>query len=303
MDSRKLNFIISSRNKKQGDTNSSMYIQLLDDFYVEQDEQLTVCLSSFDMIKSFYACQPGLNDTFELIIKSDDDTVIQTCVISEGNYDVKSLMKEIIHITRSVEDMFQISYDSKLNKFIYYNQYNSAFDVFIKPINAGIFLGLQNGFEYLITAEGSYSSTFINVSGYTTMMIKLEGDMTIENTVSNVLSTNFTNDTILAILPLQNIAPMDSISYYDDGSCLFKLKITNTKTSSFRISILNEEGKSFPNMADWIMMLKFEKIKNTSPEGSVMNQLLYDIRYYIMSLYAYMNIPSRLTFNDVLGNQ
>ena len=80
---------------------------------------------------------------------------------------------------------------SKLNKFLFKNLFQPTIDVYIKPITAGVFLGFENGVEYKILPEGTVSSKFINVSGYETMIIKMGGDVNIENTVSNLEDKEF----------------------------------------------------------------------------------------------------------------
>jgi hypothetical protein len=295
MNSSFINVIVSSKNRKQTDTNSSLTVQLLENIFVEDDEELYVSLASFNAIKSFYACQTGLNDYFQVFFKQDGQ-IINTFdrYLSPGNYNVKTLYEEIKSKTSA---LFQITYDNKLNKYLYKN--NTFYEVFIKPKTAGIFMGFENDVEYEILATGTYSSTFINVSGYSQMIIKLEGDAAMDNTISNVSSSTYQYDKILSILPLQDIQPMDSITYIDDGANLFKYKVNNKMIPSFKIKILNEKGTEFPQMSDWIMLLKFEHVKKNSELVS-MNQILLDIRYYIMSFYQYFQIPSRLTFNDLI---
>ena len=296
------NVVISSKNKKIQDTNSKMVIKFEEDLvkFVENDEELYVCMSSFHMIKSFYACQNLLNNEFELIIKSEDDEVIQTCLISEGNYNIKTLIQEIVEITKSVDNMFQISYDIRLNKFIYTNKFSPDFEVYIKPINSGIFLGLENGVEYLISQQGTYSSKFINLSGYTTMIIKIEGDVNLDNTISNINSDQFVYDKILGILNINDVAPMDSITYEDNNGCMFKHKVINRKIPSFKISIVNEDGNEFPQMGEWIMMLKFERVKNNNQMIKSEN-LLENMNYIMMRIFSYMEIPSTITLQDVIN--
>lgn len=298
------NVIISSKNKHSHDTNSSMMIKLKEDIYVENDEELYVCMSSFNMIKSFYACQKGLNDHFQIIVRlhgSSSDEAIDNYIIPEGNYDVRSLMTEIIKITSGQEDLFQISYDLKLNKYKYTNLFRPDFDVFIKPISAGIFLGFENNQEYLISSEGTFSSKFINLSGYTSMIIKIEGDVSVENTISNIDNDEFIYDKVLGILNINDIAPMDSIRYEDNNGCMFRHKINNNKIPSFKIKIVNEDGVEFPQMTDWIMILKFEKVKQNN-NMIKMEKLLENINYMFMSIYASMGIPSRITLEDVMNN-
>lgn len=297
------NVVISSKNKLQQDTNSRMLVKFKEDFYVDNDEELYICMSSFNMIKSFYACQTGLNDHFQVLFRlPNEPEVIETfdIYIPEGNYDVRSLAKEIKQLTNN--GLFQIEYDVKLNKYRYTNLFQPQFIVVIKPITAGIFLGFENGTEYIIEAAGTYSSKFINLSGYTTMIIKIEGDVSIDNTISNIDSSEFLYDKILGIININDVAPMDTIRYEDGDACMFKHKVNNKKIPSFRIQIVNEDGTEFPQMGDWNMILKFEKVK---PNNQMMKveAFLENINYMLLRIYSSLGIPSSLTLEDVLNNR
>jgi hypothetical protein len=298
-----LNVVISSKHKKENETNNSVVVKMIDNIFSNSKEDFYVSLSSFNMIKSFYACQNGLNNHFQVIFRLPNEPIaIETFdrYISEGNYHIKSFIEEIKTITNN--GLFDISYDSKLNKFIYKNLFQPTFEVYIKPITAGIFLGFENGTEYKILSPGTHSSKFINLSGYSQMIIKLGGDMSIENTISNITGSIFEYDRILAILPLQDIQPMDSITYQNEGSSIFKHRINSDVLPSFNIKIVNEDGKEFPNMSEWIMMLKFEQIQKDNSQLTLLNNLLSDIRFYIMSFYSYFQIPSRINVEDLIRN-
>lgn len=292
------NILISSRNKKLLDTNTSFNVVLNDDFFVNNDEEMYVCMTQFHSIKSFYACQTGLNDHFQVLFRlPDEPEIVETfnIYIPEGNYDVRSLAKEIKQLTNN--GLFQIEYDAKLNKYKYANLFQPQFIVIIHPITAGVFLGFENGIEYVISAEGTQSSSFINLSGYTSMMIKLDGDLMVENSISNIQDKAFTYDKVLAMLNINDKAPMDSITYENDG-CLFKHKIVSQKLTSFGVNIVNENGKPFTNMADWTMVLKFEKIKKIN-QFSLMERLLARINFFIGSMFLYFDIPVPIELNDL----
>lgn len=304
------NVVISSKNKSSGETNSLVSVKLKEDIIIKNDEELYLCMQSFHMIKSFYSCQHNLNNHFQVIYRiAGEPIAIETfdIYIAEGNYDVNSLKKQIQMQTNNA--LFDISYVPRLNKYLYKklvqenpnNPNAMVFDVFIKPISSGIFLGFEDGIEYEITSEGTYSSKFINLSGYTNMILKIEGDVNINNTVSNIYENDFNYDKILGIFNLSDVAPMDSIIYEDNGSCMFKHKINNQKVSEFSIRIVNENGVSFPNMADWILVLKFEKTKAKNQNEQI-EEALNDINYYLGNIYSYLNIPSRITFNDLIEN-
>jgi hypothetical protein len=294
-----VNILISSKNRKDKDTTSSVMVKLNDDIYVNDDEELFVNMTSFHTVKSFYACQSGLNDCFNVLFKVGGTTIeTHTRYLSQGNYSINTLITEIKTLTNNA--LFDISYNSKLNKFLFKNLFQPTIDIYIVCINSGIFFGLENNIEYKIEVAGTYSSTFINVSGYTNMIIRISGDIDIQNTISNIQNTNYIQDKILGILSLTDVAPMSVIKYDNiDGGYNFRYRVNNKKIPSFNISIVNENGVIFPQMTDWFMVLKFEKVKIKTDYSAMIFDILKNINFYVMSFYSYFNIPSRINIDDL----
>lgn len=293
------NILISSQNRAISDKTSSVIVNLSDDIFVNEDEELYVNMTNFHTIKSFYACQTGLNDSFKIIFKNGSGGVYETLPISisQGNYTVKSLAEEIKRLTNT---HFELQYDSKLNKFIFKNTFQPNINVYIYCFNCGIFLGFKNGVEYKIEQTGTLSQNFINVSGYTNMIIRINGDIDIQNTLSNIQSKEFKQDKILGIFSLTDVPPMAVIKYDNfDAGYNFRYKVNNNKIPTFNISIINEDGLEFPDMAEWFMNLRFEKIKKQINYMEFIAKYLKDISYYVASLYAFMNFPSRVQMSDL----
>ena len=292
------NVLISTQHKKTFDTNTEIHVNIDDEYFNIPSDEMYVCMNQFHSIKSFYSCQNGLNNHFQVLFRlPDEPEIIETfnIYLSEGNYDVKTLMKEIKQLTNN--GLFQIDYNAKLNKYKYINLFQPQFDVIIKPITAGVFLGFENGVEYLISAQGTYSSTFINLSGYTSMMIKIEGNLNLQNSISNIEDDKFRYEKILGVININKISPMDSITFENDG-CLFRHKLVGSKINAFKIKIVNENGISFTNMADWTMSLRFEKVTKVN-QFSVMERLLARINFFLGSIFLYFDIPINLTLDDM----
>jgi hypothetical protein len=292
------NVLISSRNKKALDTNTVFSVSIDDEFFnaANINDEYYVCMSQFQSIKSFYSCQDGLNNHFQVIFRlpgMPENIETFDIYLSEGNYDVISLKKEIQKQTNNA--LFDISYDAKTNKYLYKNLFQPTFQVFIKPITSGVFLGFEDNVEYLITADGTYSSKFINLSGYTNLVIKLQGDLNIRNTISNMQDEAFKYDKVLGVLNINDVAPMDSISFENDG-CLFKHRFDG-KVNDFKIRIVNEDGLPFPNMADWMLSLKFEKVVKVN-QYIMMERLLARINFFLGSMFLYFNIPVPIGLDD-----
>ena len=299
------NVLISSKHKKELDTNNIFEVKLQDTFFkMEAGEEMYVCMTQFHTIKTFYACQTGLNDTFQIITRNQEsqDETVDTYTIPQGNYNVKTFMDELIKITKSIEDLFQISYDAKVNRYVFKNLFNSNFEVYIKSINAGVLLGLDDGIEYQVTAQGTYSSNFVNLSGYTSLVIKIDGDLNINNSVSNIEDDKFRYEKVLAILSINDKAPMDSITYENDN-CLFKHRVNmNKENNAFKIRISNEDGILLADMSDWIMTLKFEKVRKVN-QYAMIEKLLSNLNFYLGSLYLYLELPTSITWNDLITNK
>ena len=91
-------------------------------------------------------------------------------------------------------------------------------------------MGFENNKEYKITQFGTLSSSFVNISGFINMIIKINGDIDIQNTVSNINDKKFIQDKILGIFSLTDIPAMSVIKYDNyDGGINFKYKVLNKK--------------------------------------------------------------------------
>lgn len=293
----KHNIIISSKHYENP---SKVSITLDNDLLCNDNEYWTVKVCSFNMIKSFYAVQNNLNNEFNILLKNKttgefDEPYIRS--IQQGNYTVRSLIKELKSKTF---DLLDVSYDDRLNKFLFkrldvvsdgsidINEY----DVFIEPINSAVFLGIPNNEKLLITTEGVHSPNFINVNGYTTMMVKLGGGISIENSLSNVTNSHFEINKTLAIIDMQQVRPMDSIIYSHQNND-DSFKIYDKKINNFTIEIVNENNQTFPQMSDYILNLCFEKRTEKNEMLDVINKMLVrlnDLIFYILFAFDKMNI-------------
>jgi len=154
--------------------------------------------------------------------------------------------------------------------------------VFIEPINSSVFLGIPNNERLLITEEGVHSPNFINVSGYTTMMMKLGGGISIENSLSNITNSHFEVSKVLAIIDLQQVRPMNSIIYSHQNNENLVCKIFDKKISNFAIEIVNENNDVFPQMSDYILNLCFEKRTKKNDVVKSIFTRLNDLIFYIL---------------------
>lgn len=306
----KHNIIVCSKNRSVIEPNASQItVSLNNDLICKENEYWTVNIASFNMIKSFYAVQNNLNNVMNVYLKHKITGEYDTPYfrsISEGNYTVRTLIKEL---QEKLFDLIDISYDSRLNKFLFKRAQITAnegfenpddYDVYIEPLNSGVFLGLENKQLFLVPEEGAYSTKFININGYSNMIIKISGGVSIDNSIMNITNEYYEPSRVLAVIDLQQIAPMDSVTYSNDSTNINNLyKISNNKINNFTIEIVNENNQMFPQMSDYILNLCFEKHKEQSEITNILKFIstrINDLIFYI--LYAFDNMGiGRQDFN------
>ena len=280
----KYNIIVSSKNRDINESISNFTIKLEKPLVATEDEYFTVNMIQFNAIKAFYAVQHNLNSDFQIIIKYDTEPdEVYELFIPQGNYDVYTLQSTLADKI-VVSGSMSIEYDEVLNKFLFKDVLEQeGYSVYLKCINSGVFFGMENGVETLITSDGVYSSKFINVSGYENMIINI-GGVEIENSVTNIHNKTFQHSKILGIIPVNHIVPMDSITYDNiDGGINFNYKIHNKMIEYFNLSITNEDGIVFPQMSDYLITLQFSK-HSVHNELKSMNRKLEDIAIFMTAL-------------------
>ena len=300
----KHNIIVCSKNRSVIEPNASQItVSLNNDLICKENEYFTVNIASFNMIKSFYAVQNNLNNIMNVYLKHKitgeyDAPYFRN--ITEGNYTVRTLIKEL---QDKLFDLIDISYDSRLNKFLFKRAQIVAqegfadpndYDVYIEPLNSGVFLGLENNKKFLVPAEGAYSTSFINVNGYSNMIIKISGGVSIDNSIMNITNEYYEPSRVLAVIDLQQVAPMDSITYSNHSTNTNNLyKISNNKINNFTIEIVNEDNIVFPQMSDYILNLCFEKHKEQSEITNILKFIstrINDLIFYILYAFDKMDI-------------
>ena len=273
------NIISFSKNRQNADTTtpSNVKIVLNNSIICNDNEYLSLKLQSFNTIKSFYSIQNNLNNIFYIVLKkigeNDDEYIRQ---IPVGNYNVKTLL---FALREASLGLYNIEYSTLLNKFIFKRENTNVnvvgYDVYLRCSNSGIILGFKNNVDYLITNEGLYSETFANISGYTSLFIKIEG-LGIEIFNINMSSDSYNVNKIIDWVDVSNIQPMDNILIDNKGSDK-KIIIKDKKLPSFNVVIVNENGVEFPQMSDYVIHFIVEKHK-------IKDDMLYAVEFIIKRL-------------------
>lgn len=232
-------------------------------------------INNFFCIKNWYNLQTNYNDSYVVII-DDVETVFS---LGEGNPRVTDIVN-ILNATHS--EYFTVNYDYMRNKLFYKNIHETA-TVSIKSISCGKFIGLIDNQNLNITTQGVYSSTVVNVSGDSTLLLHLQNsDFTLSNPSLNNLDQdadgNFNESSIILTLPI-NVAPYSLISYSSSGDILDRHKIYPHSHSiqGFNIYITNEHGHIIPNLSDYTISMSFVNEDEQENQSLKIVELLNDI--------------------------
>ena len=283
----KYNIIVCSKNKQPYDRASYVSVNLTTPVICKDNENLSIYVSSFNTIKSFYNVQYNLNNEFNIILKNTVEELVYFRTIQQGNYNIDNFLEAL---QSACFGIISVSYDEKLNKFIFTrvvqdNPLFETYDLYISPINCGVLLGLTDGVNKQITIEPTYTDTFVNISGYSSLLIKIDG-VSIDKSFVNLTGTNYDVNKIISLIDVANVAPMDSISL-NNSHCNTgtKFKLNDKKIQAFSIQIVNEDNKEFPQFGDFILNLVIEKHRNDM--NSIQKSLniiigrLNDLMFYI----------------------
>jgi hypothetical protein len=289
----KSNIVILSKNRdtKKNPTSSEVDIILPQSINCDRDEHFTISINQFHMVKSFYSIQNNLNNVFYIVLRSQtdpEDVNEYIRAIPSGAYNVKTLLTELKKLSLG---LVSVDYDSILNKMKFIrieNETTVGYDAYIKCVNCGIILGLEDGVEKLITEEGVMSDTFCNISGYNSMFIKLQG-LSLERSFVNFTSQDFGVNNIIGICDLADVQPFDIIEIKNNTDCNSnKFKINSKSIQSFTIQIVNENNQEFPQMSDYIMDICIEKhsSRNDSKDFKqlfeALIKMIQTLTYYFM---------------------
>lgn len=282
------NIIVNSKNRASL-SSSSVNVELNTPLICGENEYFTVNIVSFHMIKSFYAIQTNLNSVFYIVLSNEVETNEYIRNIPSGNYNVSTLLKTLKELCFG---LIEIEYNKTLNKFEFSrveNENTDGYDLFIRCVNCGTVLGFENNIDTLIPIDKIVSDTFVNISGYSSLLIKLN-ELSLINSYMNLNNDRYEINKLIGIIDIASVMPMDSIILNNDCT---KYKINDKIISQFSIDITNEYNSSFPQMSDYILNLSFEKHSLPMDFNIMFNTYMTrfnDLMFYISYLFQYLGI-------------
>ena len=175
----KQNIYINSKNRRADETASNFNIIIPDGLLkVNHDEEFELAVISFSCYNTFYHCN-NISNKFQIIFRRSDNSIfmITDYVFTNGNPNVYDILNNLNSLTSIC---LSTSYNRITNKFTFtrvYAQDANYFNMYIKPINSGTSLGLNNNVEFLVTFSSNTSIYPINVVTIKSLSIGIDGDI------------------------------------------------------------------------------------------------------------------------------
>jgi hypothetical protein len=282
MNSKSYYIYINSKNRFVNDEIYNFNVYLNNPIIVNNNQGINLSVVGFSMLKTDY----NLKGISFKVDEVDIGTTTYTYTIPDGNYNYLSLME---YLNQILAGKIKVEYLKHRNVFKYTNLNYNNYDYYIRPMNAGKYLGLKSDLELTdfggiqnISKEGS----FINLTNYSHIIIKSNSILFEDNTQDNFNSREFGNSSILFMIDVQDIQPFQLISYrnYDNGDN-YSYNISNRQLTTIDLQLYNEKGELLTNTDDYFLILKiviFNKDKIDNSNNS--NNILEDIKFLLMSM-------------------
>ena len=282
MKTRSITSFISSANRQENEPIYNFSIDYPDAVLsCKEKEHMELNVLSFDMPNTIY----NINDTNNHFQIKVDTTHTTDLYIPKGNYTVKSLMIELkrlladnlIPFSHALHTFFGTYADALSIQIIYNEPQNTytfkkkialplginlptAFSLYIKPINMGQLIGLENNTEYQITTEGM-TTNLINLVDYNKVIIRTENISYYYSNIENLADMNGNKQLFSNIVfwkSKADVLPYQVIKYNnEDGGNSFVYKVENKQLNSIIFKLTNERGEYITDAANYMMVVQF----------------------------------------------
>ncbi len=311
MKTRSITSFISSANRQETETVYNFTIDYPDAVLsCKEKEHMELNVLSFDMPNTMYNINDS-NNHFQIKV---DTTHTTDLYITKGNYTVKSLMIELrrlladnlIPLSHSLHTFFG-SYADALSIEIIYNEPQNTytfkkkitlplginvpttFSLYIKPINMGQLIGLNNDTEYEITSSG-VTTNLINLVDYNKVIIRTENISYYYSNIENLADINGNKQLFSNIVfwkSKADILPHQVIKYNnEDGGNSFVYKIENKQLNSIIFKLTNERGEYITDASDYMMVVQFNFYEQEDVNGSLKSMVTILNQIYSALLFS-----------------
>jgi len=307
MSNRKITSFISSENRQSNEYVYDFSVDYPDGILtIKDNEYCELNVLSFDMPNNMYNIN-ATNDHFQITL---DNANVRDIHLKHGNYSVRTLLKEfqdifsenVIPETSILHTFFGTYADALTIECIYNDTTNTytfkkvidlplgitlpiIFSLYFKPINCGALLGMVNGVEKEISANGM-TTGLINLIDYNKIIVHTEGISyyysNIEN-LSTISNKQFLSN-IIFWKSKADVPPYQLIKYNnEDGGNSFNYRIENKEINSLKLQLKNERGEFLKDAVNYMIVIQY-----IFYEKDDTNKVLKSIDYYIRQIYDAM---------------
>ena len=285
-----INTFITTKNKSSTEKTSNWTVTFPSNMIsCKYNQGLKVNVISFHIQNNFYNLNE-LNNSFHIIIKDVDNTIIETIefLIEHGNYSVHEFKDYINDIAILY---FNLTYNKNRNKYKIINKYiDITKSIYIKPINSGLFFGFDNNIEVLITdnyVEAPYTAT---MTSFDKIVVNAYGMNTEKASVENIgLSDPEFEKSSILLWASRSDVPINAMIKYDnfDGGNSYSYNLYDTNINSFQIVLTDEYGRELTQALDYTMLLQFTIYEKNERELYILIEQITD---YLKNIYIFFMI-------------
>ena len=275
----KSNYIyISSKNRESSEKIYNFNVVLNNPIVTNKNQGISLSIDYFSMMNTDY----NLKGVYFRLDEVDTETTTYTYNIPDGNYSYISLMD---YLNQVLVGKIKIEYLKHRNAYKFTNLNYSNFDYYIKPENAGKFLGLIGELE--LTDYGGIQNTskegsYINLTNYSHIIIKSNSILFADDTQDNFNNKEMGSSSILFMIDRQDIPPFQLISYKNSGGDNYSYNLNNRQISTIDLQLYNEKGELLTNADDYFLVLKIVITNKEDVESQT--PFLEDIRFLLMNM-------------------
>jgi len=261
-DDSKVNIYISSKNRRVDESVSNFNVIIPDGLLkLNKDELFELSVISFCCSNSFYHCNNNTNK-FQIIFRNNIGNLymVGDYLFNNGNPNVYDILRNL----NTLSSVYMTtSYNRINNKFTFtrtYAQSTNYFNMYIKPINSGTFLGLTDNIEYLIPLAGVDCKFPIDIITIKNICIGISGDIGFRyNNMESSSTANIYKPSDLLLVKSVNVNKNELIIYENiDGGESFRFDLgTKSTIKYFVLSVYDQDGNTINDMSEYSLSLQF----------------------------------------------
>lgn len=286
-DDSKINIYVSSKNRRVDESVSNFNVIIPDGLLkLNNDELFELSVISFCCSNSFYHCNNNTNK-FQIIFRNNVGNLymVGDYSFTNGNPNVYDILKNL----NTLSSVYMTtSYNRINNKFTFtrtYAQTTNYYNMYIKPINAGQFLGLTNYIEYLIPLTGVECKNPIDIISVKNICIGISGDIGFRyNNMESSSTANIYKPSDLILVKSINVDKNELIIYENiDGGESFRFDLgTKNTVKYFVLSVYDQDGNTINDMSEYSLNLQFIIRKKDQTKDLLVRLIDYNKESYLI---------------------